>query len=484
MYLGSVLGGITEGMNSLQAAQLRDQQLKQNQLKLEQERAANAKQAQLATYGGAVAGQLFAPPPVSPNQASPQPPMPGQASQPMSPPGGGQPQVPMGMDQGAAQPPAPAIPPYQTVQGAAQQRQMTPQPAPSGIMAPPSVSSPQQQMQQNQPAQAGQITVESLVGALKSQNVPQDQWLDVINQFTPLMNAQNKSEAQNLAQQLAVAKLGLQAQNTQSMVDYRNRKAGGGAGGMGGGTPGLPKGATPDGIRAETYAYLIRGDAPPKRTNEYSAVMADIAKLAKENGMSTEQLISAGADIKSRVIAKRSFEVRTQNLARAENQLSLEIPVMEDAMKALSPSNIPALANLQLSAIRQGAGGKEAMANVRKLDQAAQTVFNEFEGIITGNPGTLNVQDVNSAKEQYKSAQTPAQMEASIAGMKRIIANAKQANEMTRKEIMDGVQSALRGGSSESGIPNTNAKGWTLHTDAKGNKAYVSPDGKQYEEVK
>jgi len=29
-----------------------------------------------------------------------------------------------------------------------------------------------------------------------------------------------------------------------------------------------------------------------------------------------------------------------------------------------------------------------------------------------------------------------------------------------------------------------NSKGWTLHTDAKGNKAYVSPDGKQYEEVK
>lgn len=29
-----------------------------------------------------------------------------------------------------------------------------------------------------------------------------------------------------------------------------------------------------------------------------------------------------------------------------------------------------------------------------------------------------------------------------------------------------------------------NAKGWTLHTDANGNKAYVSPDGSQFEEVK
>ena len=32
--------------------------------------------------------------------------------------------------------------------------------------------------------------------------------------------------------------------------------------------------------------------------------------------------------------------------------------------------------------------------------------------------------------------------------------------------------------------PNTNSKGWVLHTDAKGNNAYVSPDGKQFEEVK
>ena len=32
--------------------------------------------------------------------------------------------------------------------------------------------------------------------------------------------------------------------------------------------------------------------------------------------------------------------------------------------------------------------------------------------------------------------------------------------------------------------PAINAKGWKLHTDAKGNKAYVSPNGQQFEEVK
>lgn len=41
------------------------------------------------------------------------------------------------------------------------------------------------------------------------------------------------------------------------------------------------------------------------------------------------------------------------------------------------------------------------------------------------------------------------------------------------------------GGGAASGAPAmTNAKGWALHVDAAGNKAYVSPDGKSYEEVR
>ena len=39
------------------------------------------------------------------------------------------------------------------------------------------------------------------------QNVPQEYWMDVINQYAPIMNAQNKQEAMMLKQQLDVAKL-------------------------------------------------------------------------------------------------------------------------------------------------------------------------------------------------------------------------------------------------------------------------------------
>lgn len=40
------------------------------------------------------------------------------------------------------------------------------------------------------------------------------------------------------------------------------------------------------------------------------------------------------------------------------------------------------------------------------------------------------------------------------------------------------------GEAAPSGTAPTNAKGWALHQDASGNKAYVSPDGTQYEEVR
>jgi hypothetical protein len=46
----------------------------------------------------------------------------------------------------------------------------------------------------------------------------------------------------------------------------------------------------------------------------------------------------------------------------------------------------------------------------------------------------------------------------------------------------EGKEGTNTGGQTQ--IPSTNSKGWVLHTDANGNKAYVSPDGKQFEEIK
>jgi hypothetical protein len=73
----------------------------------------------------------------------------------------------------------------------------------------------------------------------------------------------------------------------------------------------------------------------------------------------------------------------------------------------------------------------------------------------------------------------------------------KKLAENTRQDFIDAGYDqkkvdAIAGRGSSGGkdggdskvLPNKNQKGWTLHTDAKGNKAYISPDGKSFEEVK
>jgi hypothetical protein len=235
-----------------------------------------------------------------------------------------------------------------------------------------------------------------------------------------------------------------------------------------GGKPADPDAPPPAGIEAAVHAWLIKGEHMPVRGGVYQAGMKYVERLARDNGMTVQALVSASADVKTRLMAKKTFETRVQNLGRAENQLELEIPVMEDAIKNLDLPSIPLAARGKIAVLRQ-------MGNpdVVKLDQAAETVFREFEGIVTGNPGTLNVQDVVNAHNDYKAAQTPETMKAAIQGMRRIITNAKKANDKTRKEIMGGIDDALKGkeggdpGADPSAQPKTPAK--VMKFDEKGN---------------
>ena len=52
------------------------------------------------------------------------------------------------------------------------------------------------------------------------------------------------------------------------------------------------------------------------------------------------------------------------------------------------------------------------------------------------------------------------------------------------KHGYSSVQPSQPQGGAAAALPATNQQGWSLHTDAKGNQAYVSPDGKQFQEVK
>ena len=434
MYLGSVLGGITQGMSNLQAAQAQDQAIKKQQFDLEQQRATKAKELALAQYGSGVAGQLFAPPPVS--QPQPQTPMPGQASQPMAPPGGGQPQVPMNMGQSGQQgmaPPAPAIPPYQTVQGAAAQRQAAPQPAQQQMMAPPSVGAQSQGQVQPQGQQGGEITVNGIISALRSQNVPQEYWMDVINQYTPIMNAQNKQEATMLKQQLDMAKLGLQEKNTQSMIDYRARKGGGaggagGAGGMGGGV-----GATgvydamPDAEkkRVDFYAGRAMNGDYSWRTglsrntggaNFIKAVDERVADLSTQKGITPGKSAAAGAKAKGLAKALADRQKYVANANQFSQTMNGQMDIVLKSLDAGSAGGIP-LINKWKNATREQILGSPELTT---FDNALSGLAREHARFVTGltSNAQLTAAATSTGDRLLNRNMSPEQIKATIKEMK------------------------------------------------------------------
>ncbi len=197
-------------------------------------------------------------------------------------------------------------------------------------------------------------------------------------------------------------------------------------------------GSNNEAVESATWNGLINKKWPSSASPLYASVMHRVSEIAKENDMSTAQLISASADVNSRLMAKRSFEIRAQNIQRAENTLELEIPVLEDAMKAIDAPGLPIAARGKIAVMRS-----LGYPEITKLDQAAEVVLNEFEQIATGSPGSLNVQDVQQARHTYENIKTTQQMKAWVDGAKRIIRNAKAGQDKTRQETMRGVNEAL-----------------------------------------
>jgi hypothetical protein len=428
MYLGSVLGGTAQGINNFQTSQLQDAALKKQQYDLEQQRVAKAKELALAQYGSGVAGQLFAPPPVSqPMGQGSQPPMPGQASQPMAPPSG-QPQVPMGMDQGAQQAPAPAVPPYQTVQGAAAQRQAAPQPSQPQMMAPPSVGGAQPQAPAQQPQQGnGEITVGGIVSALRQQNVPQEYWMDVINQYAPIMNAQNKQEALMLKQQLDVAKLGLQEKNIQSLVDYRGKK-GGSSGGAGGGVSAtgvydaMP---SAEQKRVDFYAGRAMNGDYSWRTglsrnksgaNFIKAVDERVADLSTEQGITPGESAAAGAEAKglAKVLADRQKYVANAN--QFSQTMNGQMDIVLKSLDTGSAGGIP-FVNKWKNATREQILGSPELTT---FDNALTGLAREHARFVTGltSNAQLTAAATSTGDRLLNRNMSPEQIKAAIKEMK------------------------------------------------------------------
>lgn len=181
-------------------------------------------------------------------------------------------------------------------------------------------------------------------------------------------------------------------------------------------------------IDTAAWDRIISGKNPA--SNMAWKVDAQIADIAKKQGVSTQKLLSLSAQAKSTLQALRFSEARFQNMERAENIIDKEIPVFESAMRDIELPNLPIAARGKIKVLRSLGD-----PSVTKLDQSAHVVLNEFQQIINSNPGALHVSDVSRAEEEYKNIQTTEQAKAWISGAKRIITNAREGAAATRQDI-------------------------------------------------
>lgn len=129
-----------------------------------------------------------------------------------------------------------------------------------------------------------------------------------------------------------------------------------------------------------------------------------------------------------------------------------------------------------------GALGTAANARLSDASQRADQAQRDFiNAVLRQESGAaIGAGEFDNARKQYFPQP----------GDSQAVINQKAAN---RKLAVQGLQTnaghtafsaaPAAAAPSPKQLPATNSKGWTLHVDARGNRAYVSPDGKQYEEV-
>lgn len=160
----------------------------------------------------------------------------------------------------------------------------------------------------------------------------------------------------------------------------------------------------------------------------------------------------------------------------ANKELEAFVPIAKDANASVDRSKFVPWNKLEQL-------GKKNISDpdLKRLYVATQTILNAYD-MLASRGGTDQDKRAHN-REILSSADSP---EAYDAALDMIVqegqAAGSAARSATKASAYDGT--AKDAPAAVKAPPATNAKGWALHVDAKGNHAYVSPDGKSYEEVK
>lgn len=214
-----------------------------------------------------------------------------------------------------------------------------------------------------------------------------------------------------------------------------------------------------------------------------SAVKDRIPQMSKELGLTPQDVGSNKAKNVALTAAMRDREkfvaAGQQFVANMKSQMDL----VEGLIDKGSASGVPVL-NKWIQAGRQQVAGD---VDVTALDVAIRGLAREHQRIVTGvtSNAQLHVAAQETADALLNRNMTAAQMRKSIKVMDEEANNALKAGRGEVKNLQDQLRTLGRGAPRAGGgdLPAKNSKGWSLMTDAKGNKAYVGPNN-EIEEVK
>lgn len=219
-------------------------------------------------------------------------------------------------------------------------------------------------------------------------------------------------------------------------------------------------------------------------------VLKRVGELSNQGEAAGGDAYSAGT-FPQRVKALRDFNTGAQgNSVRFMNVAISHIGVLEQLGKELDNGNVQAI-NRFKNAWKTQTG--ESIPT--SFNAARDIVANEVVKAVTASGG--GVADRQEAQAQISSASSWKQIADVAATWKSLLAgqlgglrlqyeNATGLKDFDKKlypetlRELGGLDTTQQGAAPAP----TNAKGWTLHQDAQGNKAYVSPDGTQFEEVR
>ncbi len=226
--------------------------------------------------------------------------------------------------------------------------------------------------------------------------------------------------------------------------------------------------------------YLQQGNSLPPRFAQSGAgkiMMPDILNVVPTLGGGNP------ADMAANKITLRQMNAEAQKLgtqsasvAIANKELQRFIPLAEQAIDA-----VPRTAWKPVNQLIQ-AGENTWSPEQKRLMIANRSVLNAFAQLI--QRGAPTVHSLTEAENLLSTADSPAVYKAAMTQLRQ---EGVQA-DLGLKDAYNDLQERVKSMGSESAPAQknqpslTNSKGWTLHEDASGNKAYVGPKG-EVEEV-